>query len=228
MFSKKKLPFETSITMVIVSLVFIGCGSIKLSNDEPPERGDYYVRLKGEPVSKAYVHFADDSIMVYPKIGAMYKPRIDFQPNMVFVSRGLDVDVLSIPFKYHPAEPGLPRQLTVDFNGNVYMGYRIDRHRVQYVDSPAGTYRKIKHTAYTIGGFAGLGTSFISPWTTNNQITDEYNGFILSRGVSAMVGYKSLTVGLGLGWDFLTDRDKDVWVYQNRPWYGLTISLNLN
>jgi hypothetical protein len=58
MFSKKKLPFETSITMVIVSLVFIGCGSIKLSNDEPPERGDYYVRLKGEPVSKAYVHFA--------------------------------------------------------------------------------------------------------------------------------------------------------------------------
>lgn len=43
-----------------------------------------------------------------------------------------------------------------------------------------------------------------------------------------MMGYKSLTVGLGVGWDNLLDRDKDIWVYQSKPWYGLTLSLNLN
>ncbi|MFN3840039.1 MAG: hypothetical protein ACK4RF_04960 [Cyclobacteriaceae bacterium] len=69
---------------------------------------------------------------------------------------------------------------------------------------------------------------FISPWTTNNQITDEYDGFILSRGLSAMAGINNLTVGVAIGWDYLTDRDKVVWIYQNKPWVGLMIGLNIN
>lgn len=219
-----------SMTVISLSFVALSCGSIKLNSDEPPERGDYLIRVPNNPTMSAYVYFADDSIKIHPKTnsGVYQAKEIPFTPNMVFVNRGLDIDALSIPFKFHAAEPGLPRQLTVDFNGNLFLGYRADRYRVRYVDNPVGLHRKIKHTAYTVGAFGGLGTSFISPWTTNNQITDEYNGFILSRGISAMIGYNNLTVGLGVGWDFLTDRDKDVWVYQNRPWYGVTISLNLN
>ena len=70
--------------------------------------------------------------------------------------------------------------------------------------------------------------AFVSPWTTNYKTTDEYNAFILSRGFAAMVGFNNLTVGLGIGWDYITDRDKDIWIYQNQAWYGLTLSLNLN
>jgi hypothetical protein len=43
-----------------------------------------------------------------------------------------------------------------------------------------------------------------------------------------MLGVNNLTVGLGVGWDALTDRDKDIWTYQNKPWFGLTVGLNLN
>lgn len=43
-----------------------------------------------------------------------------------------------------------------------------------------------------------------------------------------MLGVKALTVGIGVGWDNLVDRDTDIWVYQFKPWYGLTLSLNLN
>jgi hypothetical protein len=58
--------------------------------------------------------------------------------------------------------------------------------------------------------------------------TAEYSGFVLTRGLAAMVGVNDLTFGIGVGWDYLTDRDKDIWVYQNKPWYGLTVGLNLN
>ena len=43
-----------------------------------------------------------------------------------------------------------------------------------------------------------------------------------------MIGLKTLTVGFGVGWDYLTDRDKNIWIYQNKPWIGLTLGLNLN
>jgi hypothetical protein len=68
----------------------------------------------------------------------------------------------------------------------------------------------------------------MTPWTTNQGMTDEYNGFILSRGIALMIGVNNLTVGAGIGWDYLTDRDKDIWIYQNKAWYGLTFSLHLN
>jgi hypothetical protein len=68
----------------------------------------------------------------------------------------------------------------------------------------------------------------MTPWTTNNQMMDEYNGMVLARGLTGMVGINALTVGIGVGWDYLTDRDNDIWIYQNKPWYGLTIGLNLN
>lgn len=43
--------------------------------------------------------------------------------------------------------------------------------------------------------------------------------------VDVMTGFK---YGVGVGWDYLTDRDKGIWIYQNKPWYGLTVGLNLN
>ena len=88
--------------------------------------------------------------------------------------------------------------------------------------------KELKHSAITVGGFGGLGSAFISPWTTNYRTTDEYDGLVLSRGLAFMVGINSLTVGLGVGWDYLTDRDKDIWIYQNKPWYGITLGLNIN
>src|SRR6185436_17899807 len=107
-------------------------------------------------------------------------------------------------------------------------GYRLDRFRVRTIETPAGRRKKIQHKAVTIGAFGGLGSTSISPWTTNQATTDEYNGLVLCRGIALMFGINSLTVGIGVGKDYLTDRDKDIWIYQNKPWYGLTLSVNIN
>jgi len=135
---------------------------------------------------------------------------------------------MTVGFKYRPITQNLPRQLTTDFNGNVFFGYRIDRFRVHYEKTPVGIQKNRNHRGITAGVFGGIGSTTISPWTTGNLGTDEYNGLVLSRGIATMVGINNLTVGVGIGWDYLTDRDKSIWIYQNRPWYGLTIGLNLN
>lgn len=118
--------------------------------------------------------------------------------------------------------------MDTDFNGNIYVGFRNDHFLVHQQITPTGTQKRTFHSAFTMGVFGGLGSSFISPWTTNYRITDEYSGFIVSRGIAIMTGINSLTFGMAVGWDSLTDRDKDVWIYQNKAWYGLSVGLSIH
>lgn len=104
----------------------------------------------------------------------------------------------------------------------------FDKFKISNVATPGGIENIVQHYGVSAGFFGGLSSVFVSPWTTNYRITDEYDGLALTRGLAVMAGWNGLTVGLGVGWDSLTDRDKNVWIYQNKPWYGVTIGLNLN
>ena len=146
--------------------------------------------------------------------------------EQIFLKTSFDVDVMTVLFKYRPSAAGFPRQINTDFNGNLFLGYRQDRYDLKFKKSRSGVKKELYHFGYTLGGFAGIGSTFVSSWTTNYQTTDEYDGFILSRGLAVMVAINNLTVGGGIGWDYLTDRDKNIWIYQNKPWLGLTLSLN--
>jgi hypothetical protein len=190
--------------------------------------GEYAFRQPQHKYKKAFVYVQEDSIRIFlaENINAPYIP--EPHKDQFFLKRSFDVDVMTVAFKFRPVAAGLPRQLTTDFNGNIFVGYRVDRFRVLYKETPVGLKRIYKHRGLSIGAFGGLGSTSITPYTTANKITEEYSGFILSRGLATMVGVNNLTVGIGIGWDYLTDRDKGVWIYQNKPWYGLTLGLNLN
>lgn len=213
--------------------IFIGIFSScsKLTNiPESQLPSDYYdFRQPGSHYTKAYVDVKGDSLVIIPtdKNKKALTP-IKEAANQIILRKSFDVDVLTVPFKFRPSTYNFPRQLTVDFNGSLFLGYRLDRYKVLVTQTPVGVVKKLRHRAITMGVFGGLGTTSINPWTTNYQTTDEYSGFILNRGISLMGGVNNLTVGVGVGWDYLTDRDKDIWIYQNKPWYGLTLSLNLN
>jgi hypothetical protein len=174
------------------------------------------------------VYVLNDSVGLYTDQKGTQQITPQFEKDQYFIKRSYDVDVIAVPFKFRPASTNLPRQLTTDFNGNIFMGYRVDRFRMIHKTTPLGMKRFYKHRALSVGAFGGLGTAAITPWTTNNLMTDEYTGFVVSRGIALMVGIENLTVGAGIGWDHLTDRDKHIWIYQNKPWFGLTIGLNLN
>lgn len=210
-----------------ISLAICSCA---LQKDSPKYQlgdGTYLFKQKGSASSKVYVTSVSDSLQIFD-----YASGTQVQPKSVqtqfFLTRTFDVDIMTVAFKYRPAKLNLPRQLDTDFNGNVYIGYRFDRFKVSFKQTPVGLKKKYSHRALTLGGFGGIGSTAMTPWTTNNMITDEYNGMVLTRGLALMGGINTLTVGVGMGWDYLTDRDKNIWIYQNKPWYGLTIGLNLN
>ena len=215
----------TGLIQVFIALGICSCASLTKLPETALESGYYDFRTKPHaPYLDVYANLNQDTVtVILPD-----KSRKKLGPNEVLRKKGFDFDLLIVPFKYRGSTSSLPSQLTTDFNGNVFFGYRIDRYESRFTETPMGLERSLRHHAITVGGFGGFGTTFISPWTTNNQTTDEYSGFIFTRGVSAMVGVRNLTVGIGVGWDYLADRDKNIWIYQNKPWLGLMLSLNLN
>lgn len=210
-------------------LSIFSCSTLKPLSDSDIESGYYELRQPDKVYSKIYLDVKEDSISIIPidpaNKGQTPLAHVDGQS---FLKRSFDIDVLAVPFKYRPSASDFPRQLVSDFNGNIYFGYRLDRYKTRIFKTPIGLEKKIQHHAITMGTFGGLGTTSVSPWTTNYRTTDEYNGLVLTRGLSIMAGVNNLTFGVGIGWDYLTDRDKEIWIYQNKPWYGVTISLNIN
>ncbi|MBX2916099.1 MAG: hypothetical protein KF856_12585 [Cyclobacteriaceae bacterium] len=212
--------------LVALCLVVMGgCAGFKNLPKYQLQDDFYLFHQPGQKPARVFVNVKDDSIVV---------TRIDQRVEVIkgidefFKKRSLDIDVMSIAFKYRPTTFNFPRQLNSNFNGNIFVGYRVDRFWLDFKNTPAGTSKQLSHRAFTVGAFGGIGNTFISPWTTGNRIADEYDGFILSRGLATMIGLNNLTVGIALGWDYLTDRDKSVWIYQNKPWMGLTVGLNIN
>jgi len=213
---------------ILLVVVLNACSTIKDSPKYRLSDGHYEFKQTEGKYKKAFVYVREDTIRILLE----EKPEELFVPeprkDQFFLKPSFDLDVITVLFKYRPITSGLPRQLTTDFNGNVFIGYRVDRFRLSNKETPLGRKQSFRHRALTVGTFGGLGSTSVTPWTTNNQTTDEYSGLILSRGLAFMVGVNNLTVGLGIGWDYLTDRDKHIWIYQNKPWFGLTVGLNLN
>jgi hypothetical protein len=220
----------TSSYKILIGLTALitACTSVRDSPKYQLGDGKYRFRQPGEKYKTVNVYVKDDSAHIY-LINESFTPLLPKSgQSQYFLKRSFDLDVVTVLFKYRPSAASFPRQLTTDFNGQVFVGYRMDRFGFDFKKTPMGSKKIHYHRAISVGGFGGFGTSSITPWTTNYQTTDEYNGFILSRGLALMIGVNQLTVGLGVGWDYLTDRDKQIWIYQNKPWYGLTLGLNLN
>jgi hypothetical protein len=87
--------------------------------------------------------------------------------------------------------------------------------------------RKIDHLGYSFGLFMGLGETPVSSSVTQNQINYSYDGVVWQNGVSAILGINSFTLGLGLGFDQLLDTNRDIWIYERKPWVGLQLGIKL-
>ena len=210
-------------------MLISSCATLNNASQYQLRNDRYEFRQPGSRYTNVYIEVKEDTVSVTP-IGKNATSAKAIQPGAdeLFRKRSFDLDVLVVPFKYRPSSSGFPRQLNTDFNGNIFLGYRLDRFQVHFRKTPVGLDKQMRHRAVTAGIFGGFGSASISPSTTNYGTIDSYNGFILSRGLAIMMGVNNLTVGVGVGWDYLTDRDKNIWIYQNKSWLGLILSLNLN
>jgi hypothetical protein len=227
----------TGIMLPLCSL--IGCKRLQESSKYQFNEGNYKVKTALH-TGKAYVIPNEDSVKVYPLNKAVFDstnfielvfPQKTAKPipgRNLFTISSFDLDVLTILFKYRPSVSHFPNQFTTHLNGAAYIGYRSDVFRILYSKKPLYHKRHIEHYGYSVGAFAGMGATAMNPWVTRNNITSEYDGFVISKGVALHVAVNTFTFGLAIGWDHLMDDNRKFWIYQGKLWTGITLGLNLN
>lgn len=146
-----------------------------------------------------------------------------------FTQTSLDLDFLTIPFKYRPSTNELPRQFNTSLNGAIYIGLRNDYYTLKYNQSPLNQFKRAtQHYGLSVGFFTGIGGTTMNSSVTRNSISTEYDGVVWSKGIAGIIGINNFTVGLSLGFDHLMDQNRQNWIYQNKPWLGLAFGLNIN
>jgi hypothetical protein len=227
----------------IVFILFIGCScsAIQETSKHQMEKGLY--NISNQHNKKFYTLIEEDKITLHPAIktkdgwlantdsaSAIYlRPDLANKEPVKFITRGFDLDVLTILFKYRPYTAGFPNQLNTNFNAAGYIGHRSDYYLLSYDKNPLNAYhRRISHFAYSLGFFGGIGATNMNPFVTSNQIQSEYDGVVITKGIVGLIGVGNLTFGAAIGFDHLMDKNHKLWIYQGRPWAGFTVGLNVN
>lgn len=239
------LSFKIDYKYIIIPIWVIGilasCNTLEKASLHGLNRG--YYKLKSDNINNqnVYLDVTDEKIDVYHHLKQQPDEKqfmtiplnttadsLIFNP-MVFKKQSLDVDITSIILKYRSSVSDLPAQLTTDLNMALYIGWRHDNYHIRNKRDPLGrSYHKISNRGYDFGFFAGPGTTLISPFTTQNKRTEEYNGMIIQTGIAGFIESNVASFGLAVGYDYLLNSDRKIWIYNNKPWVGFIVGIALN
>ena len=223
-----------------IIVFFTSCSTFEKTSTHGFNSGYYKLQNQQNNVQNVYLDITDERIDVYPETGkqpdkhklmTISPEHIDSLviTSMEFSKNSLDIDITSILLKYRPSVYGLPGQLTTDFNVALYAGWRHDNFNIKSKTDPLGKrYIKISNWGYDFGFFAGPGSTEISPFTTQNQSSNEYNGMIIETGIAGFIELNLASFGISFGIDHLLNSDRDVWIYTNKPWIGFIVGIALN
>jgi hypothetical protein len=237
--------YRSAIVLLLTSIFTLyGCKGLKDNPKYEFADGVYHSRVQGKR-THVYIENTNDSIIVYslkkgwqrlslkasslPKYSLPQKSTVETIRANRYWQNGFDVDILTIPLKFRPSTQSFPRQFSNNLNGAVYLGFRNDTYRLSYDKNPIGQInQKIKHYGISAGFITGLGATAMNPYVTNNQIAIEYDGMIWSKGIAVMMGIDNFTFGVMGGIDHLLDKNRAYWIYNGKPYLGLSVGLNLN
>ena len=237
------MTFKNSPVLFIFLAGCLGCGIIKDTPKYQLSDGFYKSKIFQQPAKKVYADNREDTVFIYhvntktklPDTSVHLKinfPQLlvnDNAKSHLLKQASFDIDFLTIPFKYRPAQKYFPRQFNTNLNGVIYLGYRNDIYQFRYKQIPLKNFqRHTWHYGFSFGLFTGLGGTSMNPWVTNNQIVTEYDGVVWSKGVAGIIAINNFTIGLAIGFDDLLDNNKKYWIYQAKPWVGFAFGLNLN
>jgi hypothetical protein len=140
----------------------------------------------------------------------------------------LDIDLITTPVKFRTGQSMMQPQLNSSLNASIYIGLRNNYNLISYKKGYNKYQRYISSYGLSYGLFAGLSNTSMNPWVTNEHISKEYDGVVFTKGVSGIIGLNKFTIGLSIGIDNLLDPNKKYWIYEGKPWAGVSFGLNIN
>ncbi|GAB3731768.1 hypothetical protein [Spirosoma lituiforme] len=179
---------------------------------------------------KIYVQDIGDSLqLLNPLTDQRRFVRRSAYQHWTFQRSEIDVDVFTLPFKIRPAQAAIPAQLNSNFNAALYVGRRIDLYSYTWkAISPTYAVRQFQSRGFGYGLFAGIGSVAINDFVTRTPVGIEYEGVVINAGAAAIYDARVFNIGLAVGLDHLLDENRQRWIYQQRPWFGVLFGLNLN
>ncbi|NBO32657.1 MAG: hypothetical protein EBV05_14080 [Cyanobacteria bacterium WB6_1B_304] len=230
---------NTVIGFAMLSGCMASCSILEKASVHGLTSDVYIMRNKGDVPIDVYLDVTNEQIDFYRYfLGKPQKPCIFTIPlnagnstsfrEVVVEKQGLDVDITSILLKYRPSVNVSPAQLNTDLNVAVYAGWRRDLFRINTSIDPLGKrYPRIRNLGYDFGIFAGPGTTAVSPFSTGNVRSDEYEGMVFQAGIAGFVESSVASFGVSIGYDHLLSPDRSVWIYRNKPWVGFIVGIAL-
>lgn len=227
------------ITIIAALLWLTSCSTIEKSSSHGLNSGFYTLDTAGRKIN-VYADISDDTIHIYrqhnqqPEKNKLFSlPQGDseamFSVPVKLRKQSLDIDITTILLKYRLPTHGLPSQLTTDINAALYAGWRFDNFTISAKTDPLGNlYQKTTNLAFDVGVFGGTGATQISEFTTNHQSTREYSGMMLQGGVAAFLETNMASFGIAVGYDYLLNNDRKIWIYHKKPWLGFIVGVAIN
>lgn len=224
-----------------VAFLFVSsCNTIEKASRHGFNSDFYKAGTKDGPSQDVYVNVSEDKAELHrlvngqPEKAAYHTITLTPSENlaierMTFQKNSLDIDLTAILLKYRIPAAGLHGQLSTDFNIALYGGWRHDTYILSGKKDPLGiTHPKISHRGYDIGLFAGPGAAAINQYSTNNLVPEEYSGLVIQTGIAGFLESNIASFGIAVGLDHLTNPDRKVWIYTNKPWIGFIVGVALN
>ena len=192
--------------------------------------GEYVIKQENKKETGRAYSYNDTLYLEKNKVTTTFSDYVaSLQRKEIFIRHSFDIDAFTTPFKFRPGVDGVPTQFNSALNGAVYLGYRSDHYTFRNIDRTSSLEKKYNQKlGYGIGGFFGMGAAALNGRLLRNVIDYEYDGFILEYGTALLISYGSINTGIAVGADNLVDKYRKDWIYQNKPWIGILLGINLN
>jgi hypothetical protein len=224
-------------------LLLSGCASLGKLARHDFESGFYTLKVNGTRPSHVYTEVSEDSVIVYPvtylgnksvpNISSSFGTRIsrtkpdNYLYHSCFTKNSLDIDLTSIIFKSRHSMDDVPNQFSADLDIAIYMGIRKDFYKIVSPVNPIHEEKSyIRQIGFDFGIFAGIGSSPVNPTVTNNKVNQEYDAMIFQKGFAGFISINKMSVGVAVGFDNLIDKSRSSWIYNQKPYLGLIISVS--
>ncbi len=220
--------------LIIAIAVLASCKS--LNEIEKLPKGQYYISSKhtkkidtsyqNKRELKIFTKGKDSAILLYAdKPKENVSVNLFANDNVLLQQRLIDVDIFTIPFKIRPSVNDFPPQLNPNFSAAIYLGRRHNYYKFTNTEKEDV---KLFTRGIGYGIFAGLGAVTMNPYVTNGAIDYEYDGMVINTGAAMIYDAKKFNLGLSIGIDILSDKNRKSWLYQKKPWLGILFGINLN
>jgi hypothetical protein len=207
------------------------------------DSGIFKLKTEGSEKQQVYAKVSGDSLTVYPLIssGLTKTPDVsrfsstrtgNVSPGNYFFKssfrrNSIDVDLTTILLKYRPEQREVPNQLSSNINAALYIGLRKDFFKMMSYKTPLKEeYSFLRQTALDAGLFAGIGITPVNPTVTSGTVNIEYDGIVFQKGIAGYITFDNMSIGITLGFDTLLDKNKGVWLFNEKPYLGIAIGIS--